>query len=89
LGITRRPGPPHVVTPREMGETVYEVTLSRVPSPVWRAAFLWPPKKLTRLRYTPELGRLGIVARTGCPAASLPGGVSRAAAQATVLDKTD
>jgi hypothetical protein len=46
--------------PRQTGETVYEVTLNAVPSPIWRAAFLRPPAKLTSPRYTPELGRLGL-----------------------------
>ena len=36
------------------------MTLSAVPSPVWRAAFLRPPTRLISPRYRPELGRLGL-----------------------------
>jgi hypothetical protein len=43
-----------------MGLSLYVVTLHTAPSPVWRAAFLRPPAKLTSARYTPELGRLGL-----------------------------
>jgi hypothetical protein len=60
IAILRLPGPPHAVTLTPGNQMVYEVTLSAVPSPEWRAAFLRPPTRLTSARYTPELGRLGL-----------------------------
>ena len=60
MAIRRRPGPPQIVTPIAGNQTVYSVELSATPSPPWRAAFLRPPARLTRSRYTPELGRLSL-----------------------------
>jgi hypothetical protein len=53
------PGVAHT-TPLQTGHTIYEVTLSAVPSRPWRAAFLRPPVRLTSARYTPEIGRVGL-----------------------------
>jgi hypothetical protein len=39
-------------------ETLYEVTLSAVPSAAWRAAFLRPPARLTSTRAKRELARV-------------------------------
>jgi hypothetical protein len=33
---------------------VYQVTLSAVPSPVWRAAFVRPPARLGHSPFTPD-----------------------------------
>jgi len=60
MAIRRIRRPPHAVTLTDGQLTLYEVELSRVPSPAWRAALLRPPASLTSERYTPELGRLGV-----------------------------
>lgn len=50
--IRRLPGPTHTI-PLQTGHTVYEVTLSAVPSRPWRAAFLRPPTRLKTVRFPP------------------------------------
>ena len=50
--IRRLPGPAHTI-PLQTGHTVYEVTLSAVPSRPWRAAFVRPPARLTTVRFPP------------------------------------
>jgi hypothetical protein len=59
MAIQRLRRPPLGV-PVEKGGTLYEVELSGSPSAAWRAAFLRPPARLTSVRGTPELGRVGI-----------------------------
>jgi hypothetical protein len=59
MAIQRLRRPPLAV-PADKGETLYEVQLSESPSGAWRAAFLRPPDRLTSVRGTPELGRVGI-----------------------------
>jgi hypothetical protein len=58
VAIQRLREPPRPVTLAKGQQTLYEVTLSAVPSRAWRAAFLRPPPALTTARLTPELGRL-------------------------------
>jgi hypothetical protein len=58
MAIHRIRRPPHPVTLPQGTQTLYEVTLSAVPSAAWRAAFLRPLPKLTSARRTPELGGL-------------------------------
>jgi hypothetical protein len=62
VAIRRRPGRPRTVVrlPLRNRQTLYAVTLTAPPSRAWRAAFLRPPPALTRGRFTPELGRLGL-----------------------------
>ena len=60
LAIRRVRRPPHPIALTTPSQALYEVALSAVPSPAWRAAFLRPPPALTPERYTPELGRLGL-----------------------------
>jgi hypothetical protein len=60
MAIRRLKYPPHPLTLAKGSQTLYEVELSAVPSPAWRAALLRPPPKLTHLRRTPELGRVGV-----------------------------
>jgi hypothetical protein len=61
MPIERLREPPRSTTLTEEGaETLYAVTLTAVPSPAWRAAFLQPPPRLTRPTATPELGRVGL-----------------------------
>jgi hypothetical protein len=55
--VRRPPAPIALIT---KAQALYEVALSAVPSPAWRAAFLRPPPAPTTARYTPELGRLGL-----------------------------
>ena len=45
-------------------EGFWEVVLTAAPSPVWRAAFLRPRRRLTTTRYTPTIGRLGLKGAT-------------------------
>jgi hypothetical protein len=45
-------------------QTLYEVELSATPWRAWRATFLRPPARLTTVRNTPQLGRVGLVAAT-------------------------
>src|SRR5262245_49613761 len=45
--------------PLQGNQTLYEVTLSAVPSATWRAAFLRPPPALKTVRITPESCGLG------------------------------
>jgi len=57
MPLERVAGPPHSVTALQHGDlTLYEATLSAVPSPEWRAAFLRPPARLVSVEYTPEHG---------------------------------
>jgi hypothetical protein len=59
VAIQRRPGPPRLVVPLiEGGDALYEMQLTTAPSPVWRAAFLRPPPRLTGPRSTPDAGRV-------------------------------
>jgi hypothetical protein len=60
MAIHRLRRVPHAVTLTQGAQTLYEITLSAVPSPEWRAAFLRPPARLTTARNTPDLGRLGL-----------------------------
>jgi hypothetical protein len=60
MAIQRLRRPSHAAPLAKGGQTLYEVTLSAVPSPGWRAAFLRPPPRLTTAQNTPELGRLGM-----------------------------
>ena len=39
---------------------MYELELSAVPSPTWRAAFLRPPPALLTPRFTPDTSRVGV-----------------------------
>ena len=41
-------------------DALHECELSAVPSPVWWAAFLHPPPRLTSGQYTPDIGRVGL-----------------------------
>ena len=45
---------------QDTDQTVYEIELSAVPSPVWRAAFLRPSAELQTPRFTPDAGRVGV-----------------------------
>lgn len=54
----RRPPQPIALTTKS--QALYEVALSAVPSRAWRAAFFRPPLALMPVRYTSELGRLGL-----------------------------
>jgi hypothetical protein len=58
MPIERLPEPPRATTLNLGRLTLYEVTLTAVPSPEWRAAFLRPPTALTRPTATPALGRV-------------------------------
>jgi hypothetical protein len=60
MQIQRLREPPRATTLAKGSQTLYEVTLSAVPSLAWRAAFLRPPSALARSRLTPEAGRLGL-----------------------------
>ena len=60
MAIRRIRRPPHQIALTAKTQALYEVALSAVPSRAWRAAFLRPPPALTPVRYTPELGRLGL-----------------------------
>jgi len=60
MPIQRLRRPPRPVTLTEGALTLYEVELSAVPSPAWRAALLRPSPALITARYTPELVRLGL-----------------------------
>jgi hypothetical protein len=61
MPLERQPGPPHVVVEGIEGrDTLYELELTAVPSPAWRAAFLRPPSHLTGPKSTPDLGRLSV-----------------------------
>jgi hypothetical protein len=60
MAIERLREPPRSTTLGEGSQTLYEVTLSAVPSPAWRAAFLRPPPRLTRPTATPVLARVGL-----------------------------
>jgi hypothetical protein len=60
MAIKRLRRPPTPVTLTEGALTLYEVELSAVPSPAWRAAFFRPPAALRTAQYTPALIRLGL-----------------------------
>jgi hypothetical protein len=57
--IERLRVPPRSTTLKGDQQTLYEITLSAVPSVAWRAAFLRPPSTLTTARFTPESCGLG------------------------------
>ena len=63
MAIHRAPGPPRVILSNiEGAESLFEVLLTAIPSPEWRAAFVRPPARLTsravcarpRARHGPE-----------------------------------
>ena len=56
MAIHRLRRVPHAVTLTQGAQTLYEITLSAVPSPEWRAAFLRPPARLTTAQNTLGLG---------------------------------
>jgi hypothetical protein len=58
MAIQRLRQPPDSVPLNQGVQTLYVVELSARPSPVWRAAFLRPPARLTTVRFTPEVGRV-------------------------------
>jgi hypothetical protein len=60
MAIKRRPGPAQLVTMVTPHGALYECELTTMPSPVWRAAFLRPPPRLTTMQYTPDPGRVGL-----------------------------
>jgi hypothetical protein len=60
MPLERLREPPQSTTLETGSQTLYEATLSAVPSPAWRAAFLRPPARLTRATATPELARVGL-----------------------------
>ena len=65
--IYRVPGPPTLISPLPTGETIYQVRLSAVPTPAWRAVFYRPPGHLTTPRYQPDhvdIHEMGIIFRT-------------------------
>jgi hypothetical protein len=55
-----------VVDGIEGRDTLYELELTAVPSPAWRAAFLRPPSHLTGPKSTPDVGRLYLQGATVC-----------------------
>jgi hypothetical protein len=61
MPIERLPDQPRTVPLLQGTETLYEIELSAVPSPEWRAAFLRPPPSLVNSRYTPKVGHVGLV----------------------------
>src|SRR6185295_2999970 len=55
MAIHRLPGRPAVIMPLQgQRHAVYQVTLSAVPSPVWRAAFIRPPARFGHAPFTPD-----------------------------------
>jgi hypothetical protein len=61
MPLERHRRPPHSTTlAKDSQLTLYEVTLSAVPSAAWRAAFLRPAASLTATTATPELGGIGL-----------------------------
>jgi hypothetical protein len=61
MPFERQPDPPRVVVNGIEGrDTLYELKLTAEPSPVWRAAFLRPPPRLTGPKSTPDVGRINL-----------------------------
>ena len=61
MPLERQPGAPReVVSGGEGRDTLYEIVLTRTPSPAWRAAFLRPPSHLTAVRSSPDVWRLSV-----------------------------
>jgi hypothetical protein len=61
VAIHRLPGPPRVIlSGLEGNESLFEVLLTAIPSPEWRAAFVRPPGRLTGVRYAPDVGRVTV-----------------------------
>ena len=60
MQIRRLAGPTLAVRLVDTDQVVYELELSAVPSPAWRAAFLRPPAELQTPRFTPDTGRVGL-----------------------------
>jgi hypothetical protein len=60
MAIQRLPGPTMAIPFTDTEQTVYEIGLSAVPSPTWRAAFLRPPPTLQTTRFTPDMGRVSV-----------------------------
>ena len=60
MAIQRLRRPPHAIPLTKGSVTLYEIELRVAPSRAWRAAFLRPPPGLVTVRFTPELGRLGL-----------------------------
>ena len=59
MAIQRVPGPPRVILSSLEGtEYLFEVLLTAIPSPAWRACFVRPPARLTSTRYAPDVGRV-------------------------------
>ena len=51
MAIRRMQRPPHQIALTTKAQALYEVALSAVPSPPWRAAFLRPPTKADERQY--------------------------------------
>jgi hypothetical protein len=60
--IDRANAAPKIVAPLPNGEAVYQVRLSAVPSPPWRAAFYRAPLRLSHPPYTPDQVELHVTA---------------------------
>ena len=60
MPIQRLSDPTMAVSLVDSDQVVYELELSAVPSPAWRAAFLRPPAELQTPRFTPDTGRVGV-----------------------------
>jgi hypothetical protein len=61
MPLDRQPGRPRVVVEGIEGQdALYELELTAPPSAAWRAAFLRPPRALTNMHVTPDVGRLSV-----------------------------
>ena len=61
MPIYRAPRPPRVIlSGLEGNESLFEVLLTAMPSPEWRAAFVRLPGRLTSVRYAPDVGRVTV-----------------------------
>ena len=61
MAILRAPGPPRVILSNiEGAESLFEVLLTAIPSPAWRAVFVRPPGRLITARYAPDFGRVTV-----------------------------
>jgi hypothetical protein len=61
MAVHRAPGPPRVIlSGLEGNESLFEVLLTAIPSPEWRAALVRPPGRLTSVRYAPDVGRVTV-----------------------------
>ena len=67
-------------------ESLYEVLLTAIPSPEWRAAFVRPPARLTSAQYAPDVGRVS-VQKARDPLPDGPGRGRRLAAPDRPLDR--